>query len=52
VEKWAAVLEAEIRRVPTQWYTFYDYFEKHRVRPDEEATEAVAGRAPRRRASA
>jgi len=52
VEKWAAVLETEIRRVPTQWYTFYDYFEKHRVRPDEEAAEAVAGRPPRRRASA
>jgi KDO2-lipid IV(A) lauroyltransferase len=53
VERWAQVLEAEIRRVPTQWYTFYDYFDKHRVRPDEVAAEAPAnGRAPRRRASA
>jgi len=52
VERWAAVLEAEIRRVPTQWYTFYDYFEKHRVRPDEVTAEAPSRRAPRRRASA
>ena len=52
VARWAAVLEAEIRRVPTQWYTFYDYFAEHRVRAEEEASPAGTSRAPRRRASA
>jgi phosphatidylinositol dimannoside acyltransferase len=51
VQKWATVLEAEIRRIPTQWYTFYDYFATHRVRPEE--TVAAARPGPlRRRASA
>jgi KDO2-lipid IV(A) lauroyltransferase len=26
LERWVAVLEAAVRRWPTQWYTFYDYW--------------------------
>jgi lauroyl/myristoyl acyltransferase len=51
VQQWAAVLETEIRRIPTQWYTFYDYFATHRVGP-EEAPTAVRPSSVRRRASA
>ena len=29
VQRWAAILEDEVRRHPDQWYTFYDYFAEH-----------------------
>ena len=38
VQQWATVLEAEVRVQPTQWFTFYDYFAKHRVEQSEPAT--------------
>lgn len=40
VRRWAAILEDEVRRHPTQWYTFYDYFAQHRV--EEEAVAPLA----------
>ena len=38
-QRWASVLEEEVRAHPTQWFTFYDYFAAHRV--DEEASAAA-----------
>lgn len=51
VARWAAVLEAQVRRVPTQWYTFYDYFAEHRVSAEQASAPQREGQ-PRRRASA
>ncbi len=31
LEQWVAVLEAAVRRWPTQWYTFYDFWQKERA---------------------
>ncbi len=46
VQQWAAVLEAEVRAHPTQWFTFYDYFAQHGVGEEEqEAAPAAARRA-------
>jgi KDO2-lipid IV(A) lauroyltransferase len=51
VARWALVLEAEVRRAPTQWYTFYDYFAEHRASVEEASSPQREGQ-PRRRASA
>lgn len=48
VRRWAAVLEEEVRRDPSQWYTFYDYFAQHRFAPGEEEQPAAAVRRPLR----
>lgn len=42
LEQWVLVLEAAVRRWPTQWYTFYDFW--------PEATPAGAAAAPREEA--
>jgi KDO2-lipid IV(A) lauroyltransferase len=48
VQRWATVLEGEVRSSPTQWFTFYDWFARHRVGDEE----PLATPAPARRASA
>jgi lauroyl/myristoyl acyltransferase len=48
VQRWADILEEQVRRCPTQWYTFYDFFAQHRVREEDEAEAAM----PLQRASA
>ena len=42
IQRWAAILEDEVRRHPTQWYTFYDYFAQHAAHEDEEEPAAPA----------
>jgi lauroyl/myristoyl acyltransferase len=41
VQQWATILEEEVRRYPTQWYTFYDFFSQHRVTDEMVETAAV-----------
>jgi KDO2-lipid IV(A) lauroyltransferase len=48
VQRWASVLEAEVRAHPTQWFTFYDYFATQRVGGDEPVAPASLARAARR----
>ena len=40
-QRWATVLEAEVRAHPTQWFTFYDYFAEHRADRAASAPEAI-----------
>jgi KDO2-lipid IV(A) lauroyltransferase len=40
LERWVAVLEAAVRRWPTQWYTFYDFW------PEPDGVPAAAAPAP------
>lgn len=49
LEQWIAVLEHAVRRWPTQWYTFYDFWQKERA-PQSDRAAGVRRRADERAA--